>query len=108
MKRIYLVGKEQELIIMDTDSDFLFRAAQLRLSLDPGTGRLSSVQARLAQCLYLLGTSRINECWLIFGTTTHLILALGLHRNRLTSMITDPIEREYRKNVFWSAYTLDR
>jgi hypothetical protein len=88
-----------------------FAAAELKLSKEPGPLRLESVQARLAQVLYLLGSSRINQAWYIFGTTTQMILALGLHRKRYSQSFEDTsglIEIECRKRVFWSAYTIDR
>jgi hypothetical protein len=69
------------------------------------------VQARLAQCIYLLASSRINQAWYIFGTATQMILALGLHRKRFSQTLvatSQLIEVECRKRVFWSAYTLDR
>lgn len=70
---------------------------------------MTSIQARLCQCFYLLSQSRVNHCWSLFGTTAHLILALGIHRKRrLESHINiDMIELECRKRVFWSAYSLD-
>lgn len=85
-----------------------FAAAEQRLSVEPGPVKLESIQARLAQCLYLMGSSRINQAWYIFGTTTQMILAIGLHRKRSHSSAESPIDAECRKRVFWSAYTLDR
>lgn len=94
-----------------TDSSRLFLAeAERKLANETGPVRLESVQARLAQCLYLLGSSRINQAWYIFGTTTQLIIALGLHRQRYSQLFASTsgmIELECRKRVFWCAYTLD-
>lgn len=73
--------------------------------------RLESVQARLAQCIYLLASSRINQAWYIFGTATQMILALGLHRKRFSQTsgaASGLVEIECRKRVLWAAYTLDR
>lgn len=72
---------------------------------------LESVQARLSQCIYLLASSRVNQAWYVFGTATQLIMALGLHRQQHPQSVAatpSGIVREYRKRVFWSAYTLDR
>jgi hypothetical protein len=88
-----------------------FAAAERRLAQEVGPARLESVQARLSQCLYLMGSSRINQAWYIFGTTCQLILALGLHRKGYTHssvIASERVEIECRKRIFWSAYTLDR
>ncbi|KAG4034570.1 hypothetical protein MFRU_003g05280 [Monilinia fructicola] len=93
---------------VDTSSRY-FHAADRQLTSETGGVLLTSVQARLCQCFYLLSQSRVNHCWSLFGTTAHLILALGIHRKRrLESQINvDMIEMECRKRVFWCAYTLD-
>ncbi|RDW62390.1 hypothetical protein BP6252_11823 [Coleophoma cylindrospora] len=87
-----------------------FAAAERKLSSESGHPRLESVQARLAQCLYLLGSSRINQAWYIFGTTCQIIVALGLHRKRFPQApgtVYSLVEIECRKRAFWSCYTLD-
>jgi hypothetical protein len=79
------------------------------VSFETGEIRLTSVQARLCQCFYLLSRSRVNHCWSLFGTTAHLILAIGIHRKRRVeaSNGVDLVELECRKRVFWCAYGLD-
>lgn len=91
------------------DSARYFLAAEQHLSKERGSIRLTSVQARLAQCFYLLGQSRINHCWSLFGTMAHLALAIGLNRNRrgYPSADIDRVETECRRRTFWCAYTLD-
>lgn len=91
------------------DSARYFLAADQYLLKERGSIRLTSVQARLAQCFYLLGQSRINHCWSLFGTTAHLALAIGLNRNRrgFPSVDADRVESECRRRTFWCAYTLD-
>jgi hypothetical protein len=86
-----------------------FQAAEHQLRAEMGEIRLTSVQARLCQCFYLLSESRINHCWSLFGTTAHLLLALGIHRKLKweNSKHYDMIDFECRKRVFWAAYTLD-
>ena len=86
-----------------------FQAADQQLSSETGEIRLTSVQARLCQCFYLLSRSRVNHCWSLFGTTARLILAIGIHRKRRleTSNGSDLIDFECRKRVFWCAYGLD-
>lgn len=61
------------------------------------------------QCFYLLAHSRINHCWSLFGTTAHLMLALGIHRKSRvdSSGNVDHVDLECRKRTFWCAYNLD-
>ena len=80
-------------------------------SMESGPPRLETIQARLGQCLYLLSSSRANECWYTFGTTIQLITALGLHRKlpmRFPKSGNTYLDHELRKRIFWSAYTLDK
>ena len=86
-----------------------FAAAERRIADEIGPVRLESVQARLAQCIYLLGSSRINQAWYIFGTASQMVLALGIHRKRFSNGGSSSlVEVEMRKRVFWAAYTLDK
>ncbi|KAL6236839.1 hypothetical protein BDW75DRAFT_238923 [Aspergillus navahoensis] len=88
-----------------------YLAAEHQLSQEKGSIRLTSVQARLTQCYYLLSQSRINHCWSLFGTVSHLALAIGLNRNRKPDPTTSGgmsiIEAECCRRTFWCAYTLD-
>jgi hypothetical protein len=83
-----------------------FRAAQRIISKETGSVQLESVQARLASTLYLLNTSRLNQAWYLFGTTSQLIIALGLHR-KTSNLQRNYVLSECRKRSFWAAYTLD-
>lgn len=83
----------------------LYSLAEQQLAKESGPIRLTSVQARLTQCYYLLTQSRINHCWRTFGTVSQLALAMGL--NRSTSAPLDNMETEGRRRTFWCAYTLD-
>lgn len=87
-----------------------FFASEHQLSKERGAVRLASVQARLLQCFYLLTQSRINHCWSLFGTLSHLVLAIGLNRGRKCdpSSNVDYVELESRRRVFWCAYSLDK
>lgn len=87
-----------------------FSVAEHQLSSEKGEIRLTSVQARLAQCFYLLSQSRLNHCWALFGITAHLVLALGIHRRSRVDPKrpnVDYIELECRKRTFWCAYNLN-
>ncbi|KAE8356500.1 fungal-specific transcription factor domain-containing protein [Aspergillus coremiiformis] len=92
-------------------SERWYATSKYLLSLESGPPRLESVQARLGQCLYLLSSSRANECWYAFGTALQLVTALGLHRRypaQLSKNGNTYLEREIRKRIFWSTYTLDK
>lgn len=66
---------------------------------------MTSVQARLTQCYYLLTQSRVNHCWRTFGTASQLALATGLNRSSRSGI--SGAEHECRRRTFWCAYTLD-
>lgn len=88
-----------------------YLAADQQLAKEKGHVRLASVQARLAQCFYLLAQSRVNHCWSLFGTTSQLVFAIGLHRGKKADPLSGSagrVEVECRRNVFWNAYTLDK
>lgn len=76
-----------------------YQAAQKIIATETGSAQLESVQARLASTLYLLNTSRLNEAWYLFGTTSQLIIALGLHR-KASHLQSDYILSECRKRSF--------
>jgi hypothetical protein len=84
-------------------------AAEALLSKERGAVRLTSVQARLCQCLWLLGQSRINHCWSLLGTTARLAVAIALHRKADAGQISTSscIDLECRRRTFWSLYSLD-
>ncbi|KAL0932261.1 finger protein [Colletotrichum truncatum] len=88
-----------------------FAVAEHQLSMEKGEIRLPHVQARLAQCFYLLAQSRLNHCWTLFGVTAHLAMALGIHRkSRVDPKIAGRVnyaELECRKRTFWCAYNLN-
>jgi hypothetical protein len=99
-------------LLTNTCSARYFFAAEHQLAKERGAVRLASVQARLLQCFYLLTQSRINHCWNLFGTLSHLVLAIGLHRSRKCdrdpSGTVDYVELESRRRLFWCAYSLDK
>lgn len=92
-------------------SERWYAASKQMLTMELGPPRLETVQARLGQCLYLLSSSRANECWYTFGTAVQLVTAIGLHRRcapKLSKKGISYLERELRKRILWSAYTLDK
>ena len=95
---------------IDTCSARYYFASEHALSKERGAVRLTSVQARLGQCFYLLTQSRINQCWSLFGTVAHLAFAIGLNRgsSRCPSASVDYVDLESRRRLFWIAYVLDK
>ena len=95
---------------LNNDSERWYVASKYISSLESGPPRLETIQARLGQCLYLLSTSRANECWYLFGTALQVVTALGLHRKWPSKLAKgcSYLELELRKRIFWSAYTLDK
>ncbi|KAL4955552.1 hypothetical protein BDW69DRAFT_193176 [Aspergillus filifer] len=94
-----------------SESERWYAASKGMLGMECGPPRLETVQARLGQCLYLLSSSRANECWYTFGTAVQLVTAIGLHRRcapKMTKKGITYLERELRKRILWSAYTLDK
>lgn len=85
----------------------LYLAADQQLSKENGPVRLTSIQARLTQCYYLLAQSQINRCWRAFGTVSHLALATGLNRSKKAHIGIRNVEAETRRRTFWCAYALD-
>ncbi|GAQ03292.1 hypothetical protein ALT_0613 [Aspergillus lentulus] len=93
------------------ESERWYAASRWASSMESGPPRLESVQSRLGQCLYLLSSSRANECWYTFGTALQLVTALGLHRKypaKMSKHGNSYLEQQLRKRIFWSAYTLDK
>lgn len=94
-----------------SQSEQWYAASKYMLSLESGSPRLETIQVRLIRCLYLLSSSRANECWYSFGTALQAVTALGLHRKfpvKLSKNGCSYFELEIRKRIFWSVYTLDK
>ncbi|KAF4812789.1 Activator of stress genes 1 [Colletotrichum tropicale] len=90
-----------------------FQSAEQELNRETEPATLTSVQALLGCCFYIMTQSRLNHCWSLFGTTSRLVLALGMHRKKfnlegIASSTACLVESECRKRTFWCAYNLDR
>ncbi|EXJ67998.1 uncharacterized protein A1O5_08613 [Cladophialophora psammophila CBS 110553] len=99
----YVDGEDQDL----NRSQFYFEKAKSLLNQEPGPASVTSVQARLAMCLYLLSTFRINECRFCFSLACTLLTSIGLHRKISSAHRLDLVTLESRKRTFWCAYVLD-
>ncbi|EED23429.1 C6 transcription factor, putative [Talaromyces stipitatus ATCC 10500] len=110
-----MLGEERRIgndeIHPESESERWYAAARHMMSIETGPPALETIQVRLGICLFLLSSSRANQCWYMFGTTMQLVTALGLHRRRLSKTTRGGpayVEQELRKRIFWSAYTLDK
>lgn len=88
-------------------SQQLYEKSKQLLSKEPGPAQLASVQARIAMCLYLLSTYRLNECRYTFGDAVTILASLGLQKKASTPDRLGLIEVESRRRTFWCAYVLD-
>lgn len=84
-----------------------FEKAKSLLNQEPGPASIASVQARLAMCLYLLSTFRINESRFCFSLACTILISLGLHRRTPSGHKLDLVTLESRKRTFWCAYVMD-
>ncbi|BEJ13085.1 hypothetical protein CspHIS471_0302590 [Cutaneotrichosporon sp. HIS471] len=71
---------------------------------------LFAIQALVALMLFMYLSRRLRPAMHLSGTVTKLAFEAGLHRcpDRYPATFTSTAEREMRKRVFWSLYTLDR
>ncbi|PKS05931.1 hypothetical protein jhhlp_007764 [Lomentospora prolificans] len=113
IRRPSLPGFDESAALSQSDPFFL--TAVKLTDAETGLPRLESAQARLVQVLYLLQTSRMNEGWYIFGTTSQIISAIGLHRRgsrkkNASSKQANPdyINVQCQRRTFWVAYTIDK
>ncbi|TGO12881.1 hypothetical protein BTUL_0080g00010 [Botrytis tulipae] len=82
--------------------------ADEQLQSETGPPQLTSVQARLLQCYYLIARGRINQCWSTFSNVVSLIFTLELNRHYSKRGLVDLVEVECQKRVFWAAFFLDK
>lgn len=108
-----LYGAKTDRYVTDADEGIkqsrrCFQEATRLLDRETDPAYLASVQSRLATCLYLLSTFRMNACRFCFSFTVTIITSLGIHRKQSTnSHKIESVEAESRKRVFWCAYVLD-
>lgn len=91
-------------------SAMYFGASEYHLGAERGSIRLTSVQARLAQCFYLVAQCRINHAWSLIGQVVQHSYAIGLHRKTRRDEVggsANTLENEMRRRTFWCAFSLD-
>lgn len=85
-----------------------YQLADEQLQSETGPPQLTSLQARLLQCYYLIARGRINQCWSTFSNVVSLIFTLELNRHYSKRGIVDLVEVECQKRTFWAAFFLDK
>ena len=71
------------------------------------TTSLLNVQALLLLQLYEHNAGERNASWMLLGAASRMAVALGMHREG-TNTGFDPIERNIRKRVWWTAYLFEK
>lgn len=91
--------------------DELYCTSAHLTEIETGHPKLESVQARLAQVLYLLTTSRFSKGWYVFGNALQTASVIGLHHRanskRRGLAKPDYVHQQCRIRTFWTAYILD-
>ncbi|KAK7185543.1 Zn(II)2Cys6 transcription factor [Paraphaeosphaeria sporulosa] len=86
-----------------SEEQLLIPLSSLSLNCD-----LESIQALLVAQLYFVATMRLQAASSTGGLVLRSIFKSGLHRCPVRYSTFSADERDMRKRVFWSAYTLDR
>ncbi|KAL6900051.1 hypothetical protein GGI43DRAFT_423177 [Trichoderma evansii] len=81
-----------------------FRACRALLDLTDCRD-LTSLQAILFMILFLQSSTQLIACYPYIGIAQRAPLRLGLHRKIQGNF--DPIQRELRKRIFWTVYSMD-
>ncbi|KAF2823413.1 hypothetical protein CC86DRAFT_328703 [Ophiobolus disseminans] len=71
------------------------------------TTSLSNIQALVLLSMHYHYTGQKSTSWLFIGLGARMAITMGMHRDG-TNMEFDPIERNTRRQVWWSIYTFER
>ncbi|KAK4180236.1 fungal-specific transcription factor domain-containing protein [Triangularia setosa] len=66
------------------------------------------IEIRLILSVYSFTLNRIYASYTFAGSAVRMAVILGLHLNIPPTQLPDPVLREHRVRVWWSAYILDR
>ncbi|ORY85439.1 fungal-specific transcription factor domain-domain-containing protein [Protomyces lactucae-debilis] len=69
---------------------------------------ITTVQCLLLMATYALQHPQALSIYRIVGYAMRLCIELSLHRTQSKKKSLTPLDREMRKRIFWSAYSLDR
>ncbi|KAI6914301.1 hypothetical protein KC318_g585 [Hortaea werneckii] len=68
---------------------------------------IGMVEIRLLLSFYSLCLNRRHSAYVLAGSAVRLAIVMGLHLNVPPSLLPDPVAREHRICVWWTAYTFD-
>ncbi|KAK5659345.1 hypothetical protein OQA88_1438 [Cercophora sp. LCS_1] len=69
---------------------------------------LDFIEIRLMLSLYSFTLNRTYAAYTLAGSALRLAVIMGLHLNIPSAQLSDPVLREHRNRVFWTAYIFDR
>ncbi|KAF4762976.1 hypothetical protein HAV15_001418 [Penicillium sp. str.  len=88
-------------------TDYFLRAVGLLQDLYE-TPSVEQVEVMILFCFYSNALGRVKTAYTYSGIALRMALGLGLHRSLPTDTKLCPVDREHRKRVWWTLYTLDR
>ncbi|KAJ5417519.1 uncharacterized protein N7487_001069 [Penicillium crustosum] len=88
-------------------TDYFLRAVGLLQDLYE-TPSVEQVEVMVLFCFYSNALGRVKTAYTYSGIALRMALGLGLHRSLPTDTKLCPVDREHRKRVWWTLYTLDR
>ncbi|KAJ5740675.1 hypothetical protein N7493_000547 [Penicillium malachiteum] len=69
---------------------------------------VEQVEVMILFSFYANALGRVKSSYTYSGIALRIALGLGLHRTLPTDSLLTPVEREHRKRLWWTLYTLDR
>ncbi|KAK1655881.1 fungal-specific transcription factor domain-containing protein, partial [Colletotrichum phormii] len=69
---------------------------------------VDSVELYLLLAFYSMALNRRYSAYVFAGTAVRVAVVIGLHLNIPESQLPDPMIRQHRKCLFWTAYIIDR
>jgi hypothetical protein len=90
-------------------SDQFYQRARGLVPIDAlDVASLPAVQMLLLTAVYLQSTTYSSRYWNIVALATRMAQSLGLHLNRSTSAISNQVEREMRRRIWYTCVALER
>src|SRR5688572_24726671 len=60
------------------------------------------------QSLYSFTLNRVYATYTLASAAVRMAVIMGLHLNIPAAQLSDPVQREHRNRVWWTAYIFDR
>ena len=83
-------------------------ATQSRAEIDVDEPSIDHLQALLLLAMANFQSGKGKKAYMLLGHAISMAFALGLHRELPTDFRCSSIEREGRRNLFWTCYLMDR